>query len=65
VRNLPFFIFKDIKKRIASIDFGTITTHCDFVDTYVLSPVAASDNVTLENHNLGLLFEELVEVVGD
>jgi len=65
VRNLPLIIFKDVDKRVASLDFRTITTHCEFVDADILSPVAASHNVPGDYHTLRLLFEEVVEVVDD
>jgi len=65
VRNLPLIIFKDVDKSVASLDFGTITTHCEFVDADILSPICANYNVPGEDHTLGLLFQEVIEVVDD
>jgi len=63
MRNLPLFIFKDVDKSVASLHFGTIIAHCEFVDADILSPICASYDVPGEDHTLGLLFEEVVEVV--
>jgi len=65
VRNCPSFIFKDVDKSVASLHFGTIIAHCEFVDADILSPICANHDVPGEDHTLGLLFEEVVEVVDD
>jgi len=56
LRNFPLFIFKDVDIGVASFDLGAIFSHSEFIDTSVLSPVTANEDVTGEDHTLGLLF---------
>jgi len=65
LRNLPFSSFKNVDIGVASLNFGTIFAQSEFVDTVVLSKVAANEDIPRENYTFGLLFEEFVEVVGD
>jgi len=65
LRNLPFIIFEDVDIGVASLDHRAISAHCELVDTSVLSPVTADEDVTREDHTLGLLFEEINEVACD
>jgi len=65
LRNLPFIIFEDVDVGVASFDNCAISAHRELVDTGILSPVAADEDFTGEDHTLGLLLQEINIVACD
>ena len=65
LRDLPFPVFIDVNEGVASLHLGTGSSHGEFVDTCVLSPVGTNDDVSRFNLTLWLQLKEVCEVVLD
>ena len=65
VGNLPLAILENVDERVAALHLGPINSHRELVDSGVLRPVGADDDVSAENLSLGLLEEEGTEIVLD
>jgi hypothetical protein len=65
MRNSPLTAFQNVDIAVASSHLGSVTAHSEFIDTSVLSPVAAESDIAWEDDTLRLLEEEAIEVVLD
>mmetsp|Transcript_19124 Transcript_19124/g.35638 ORF Transcript_19124/g.35638 Transcript_19124/m.35638 type:complete len:434 (-) Transcript_19124:79-1380(-) len=65
VGNLPLSVLEDVDEGVAGLDLGAIGAHGEFVNTGILGPVGANDDIGLKDGALRLLLAEGLEVVGD
>ena len=65
VADLPLTVLPDVDPSVTSLDLVAGGAHGELVDTGILGPVVSDNDVALKDNSLGLLGEEVGEVVQD
>lgn len=65
VADLPLSLFVYVNEGVSGLDLVSSGTHGEFVDSVVLAPVVSCGDVGFEDLSLGLLLQEIDEVVVD